>query len=292
MGAPKDPIKREEWIEKLSNAHKGKNNSSYKYHQKSISLYESDPKHCKACKKQLPYEKRRNIYCNHKCQCMYDHPMSGKHHSEETRKNMSISHIGVNAGEKNPMYWVRLCGESNGFYGKRHTLESKREMSTKALERVHKSGWSHPIETRIKIGKSNRGKLLGTMKSDETRRKVSIGNAGKKRTEECCKNLSDRMTGLMVREKHPNWKGGISREPYSPLFDKIYKKSICENQTCLVCGKHGGKLVAHHWDYDKMSFNCVPVHLGCNSKANFYREWYQMAFNVRYGGQPFIMRVA
>lgn len=34
--------------------------------------YESNPKHCKYCGKELPYEKRRNDFCNHSCSASYN----------------------------------------------------------------------------------------------------------------------------------------------------------------------------------------------------------------------------
>lgn len=52
-------------------------------------------------------------------------------------------------------------------------------------------------------------------------------------------------------EEHPNWKGGVTTEAQvlrkSPAYDEwrtnVYEK---DNYTCQCCGKHGGRLVAHH----------------------------------------------
>ena len=41
-----------------------------------------------------------------------DHPMLGKKHSPESRKNMSDGHAGLHIGEKNPMFGKRLSAES------------------------------------------------------------------------------------------------------------------------------------------------------------------------------------
>lgn len=80
--------------------------------------------------------------------------MKGKHHTEESKRKMSISKIGMYKGKKNPMYgkkaWnrgmkfgprtdeVKLkislkkkgtnCGKKNHFYGKRHTIKFKNHM--------------------------------------------------------------------------------------------------------------------------------------------------------------------
>jgi hypothetical protein len=45
------------------------------------------------------------------------HPCFGKHPSEETRKKMSLSHIGIQKGEEHPLW------------GKHHSEESRRKMS-------------------------------------------------------------------------------------------------------------------------------------------------------------------
>jgi len=82
---------------------------------------------------------------------------------------------------------------------------------------------------------------------------------------------------------HPNWKGGISCEPYCDIWlDKDFKESIkerdnytCQNPNCW--GTVPGDLTVHHIDYNKKS--CVPENLitlcrSCNSRANKDREWH------------------
>lgn len=71
----------------------------------------------------------------------------GHHHSEQTRKNMSLNRSGENnanygnhwnqtdvakkriseatSGDKNPMYGIHRYGESSPFFGKQHSEESK-----------------------------------------------------------------------------------------------------------------------------------------------------------------------
>ena len=79
---------------------------------------------------------------------------------------------------------------------------------------------------------------------------------------------------------NPNWKGGISCEPYCDIWlDKDFKESIkerddhrCQNPDCWGTSK---RLSVHHIDYDKK--NCRPENLitlcnSCNSRANKDRE--------------------
>lgn len=94
---------------------------------------------------------------------------------------------------------------------------------------------------------------------------------------------------------HPNWRGGVSFEPYCEVWkDKEYKESIkerdkfiCQNPYCYGNSK---KLVVHHINYIKK--DCRPKNLitvcdGCNKRANYnrnwHKEWYQILMNRRFG---------
>ncbi len=83
---------------------------------------------------------------------------------------------------------------------------------------------------------------------------------------------------------NPSWKGGISYEPYCPIWsDKEFKESIkvrdgfkCLNPACN--SKNSNDLTIHHIDYNKK--NCSPSNLitvcrSCNSKANSDRKWHR-----------------
>ena len=81
---------------------------------------------------------------------------------------------------------------------------------------------------------------------------------------------------------HPNWMGGISYEPYCPLWkDDEYKHDIKtrDGYKCLNpdCWKKDDNLHIHHIDYDKK--NCGPKNLitlcrSCNARANTERAWH------------------
>ncbi len=78
------------------------------------------------------------------------------------------------------------------------------------------------------------------------------------------------------------WKGGISYEPYCPIWkDKEYKADIRERDgnKCLnpACTKKDVVLHIHHIDYNKK--NCSPSNLitvcrSCNTSANKDRDWH------------------
>jgi len=80
-----------------------------------------------------------------------------------------------------------------------------------------------------------------------------------------------------------NWKGGISAEPYCPIWlDEDYKKSIkerdnykCQNPYCW--GTHS-KLFLHHINYNKQECgpqNLITLCCSCNSRANINRDYWQ-----------------
>ena len=96
-------------------------------------------------------------------------------------------------------------------------------------------------------------------------------------------------------EKHHNWLGGKSYEPYCSVWsDKGYKydikkrdNNICQNPYCYNIGN---RLSIHHINYDKK--DCHPSNLitlctSCNARANKDRDWhttwYQTIMNKKFG---------
>lgn len=79
-------------------------------------------------------------------------------------------------------------GESNSFYGKTHSDETKAKISkTKSLQ----TGWNHSEETKRKISEAHKGKIV----SKETRSKMSanttVRNLGSKHSEETKRRISE-----------------------------------------------------------------------------------------------------
>jgi len=92
----------------------------------------------------------------------------------------------------------------------------------------------------------------------------------------------ERMSG----ENNPNWKGGISTEPYCSIFKMPLKERIREKygRKCFLCGvkENGKRLCIHHIDYNKKHCtpdNLIPLCVSCNSKVNFNREFWQNYFS-------------
>lgn len=105
---------------------------------------------------------------------------------------------------------------------------------------------------------------------------------GRKHSKTSKENIS--INHINVEGKNnPNWKGGISAEPYCFVWrDREYKESIKQRDgyKCLNtdCWKSDNVLTVHHIDYNKKS--CEPENLitlcrSCNARANFDRDWHK-----------------
>ena len=92
-----------------------------------------------------------------------------------------------------------------------------------------------------------------------------------------------------IGDTNPNWRGGISYEPYCSVWkDKEYKESIkqrdeytCQNENCWRISKN---LVIHHIDYNKKYChhkNLITVCASCNSRANSNRRYWQKYYEQK-----------
>jgi len=77
----------------------------------------------------------------------------------------------------------------------------------------------------------------------------------------------------------PNWRGGISYEPYGSDFDEELKESIRKRDeyTCQLCGKiqEDEKLSIHHIDYNKKNIhrmNLISLCRACHVRTNGDRD--------------------
>jgi hypothetical protein len=90
------------------------------------------------------------------------------------------------------------------------------------------------------------------------------------------------------KEKHPCWRGGVSRMPYPYKFNKDLKNKIRsrDNYKCQKCGISHSKskklynytLPVHHIDYDKQNCkeeNLITLCVSCHCKTIFNVDyWY------------------
>ncbi len=95
----------------------------------------------------------------------------------------------------------------------------------------------------------------------------------------------------MKLEGNPNWKNGISFEPYNPNWTKELRLEIRkrDNFICKLCNlseqesitKYGRVLSVHHIDYNKDNCtenNLITACVKCNSKVNKNRSYWTKYF--------------
>ncbi len=95
-----------------------------------------------------------------------------------------------------------------------------------------------------------------------------------------------RMSIAKTKEKHPNWKGGLTCELYTIDWTKTLRRSIRERDryTCQLCKtlQSDRAFDVHHIDYNKK--NCNPDNLItlcriCHLKTNYNRKYWINYFN-------------
>jgi len=177
--------------------------------------------------------------------------------SKETKRKISESRIG------------KYCGENHPLFGKTTSEETRRKQS-----------------------EANKGKP----KSEETKRKMSEVKIGKKlppHSEETKRKISESKIGKL----NPNYKGGISCEPYCPDFsNKGWRQIIYirDRNACQNCGItkilsykiFGHNLHIHHIDYDKKNCgrnNCLLLCNRCNTKSNNHRWMWELIYKDKLG---------
>jgi len=165
------------------------------------------------------------------------------------------------------------------------------ECSWKWLSQIKKGKTPlHLFDTLIKSGDSpwNKGKRLHYSVWNKNKKGLQIPwNKGTKGIMTAWNKGKEFLKGRL----NPNWRGGISKEPYSQEWTEKLKQKIRErdNYQCKYCKmteeEHlivvGRVLTVHHIDYDKK--NCVESNLmaacsGCNARFNFNRDYWKDLF--------------
>jgi 5-methylcytosine-specific restriction endonuclease McrA len=132
------------------------------------------------------------------------------------------------------------------------------------------------------MSESAKGKII----SLETRRRISQSLNGRPVLETTRKKIGEANRGRLLGSRHPQWLGGISREPYAFVWTKDLKAYImerdgyeCKNRTCH---NDSSKLSVHHIDYDKKNCdhdNLITLCNSCNARANFNREMWEKYYH-------------
>ena len=221
--------------------------------------------------KKLSEEHKRKISDSLKGKQSYLHGRSyidvfGECKAEEIRKKQSSVHMG-----KEPWNKGMSCSE-----------ETKQKLSESLKGRI---AWNKDkclsLEHRYKLSENHKG-MLDKHHSEETRRKISEAQKGEK----------GYWFGIFS-EKHPNWQGGKSFEPYSIEFNEELKNQIRakDGYKCAECGFSEEQLEyalsIHHIDYDKENNNpnnLISLCKSCHAQTNFDRNDWTEYFQNKIGG--------
>ena len=219
-------------------------------------------------------------YCKNMSHAGENHPLYGIGHTLESRKKMSLSRMGPKNhryGKKLPEWQKQLMIEAN-----------KKRWKNKTFEEVY--GKEKAEELRQRFKENVAGYWTGKHLSEEHKKKLSALKQG-------YKPVCSIKPGQYALEKHPNWQGGKSFEPYSLDFNRKFKKLIKERDGgCLLCNismddlhQIKRKVHIHHVNYNKLDTfpqNCCTLCNSCHMKTNFNRihwtKFFQSLLNEKY----------
>ena len=173
-----------------------------------------------------------------------------------------------------------IWGHNKGSKGTKHSEKTKKLLS------IMKKGKHYSPETEFKKGSKIN---VGRKRPDLIKRNLENNPMHMESALEKMRNSEYHRNHGM--EKHPNWQGGKSFEPYTPEFNEKLKKQIRKHYhyRCQQCFRHQDELrnktnrkynlQIHHIDYNKKNddfSNLVPLCMNCHSQTNFKREdWVQ-----------------
>lgn len=250
---------------------------------------------CAACGKSIQviesvFNKRKSgdFYCDRKCLSVgfreknkgSNNPFYGKKHSPETISKMS-GEGHWNYGNRTALKATGICKHCNGIF----------EYNPKDGDRIFCSlecRWDHDRSTRIERPCSQCGKTV-----------IRPACSAQQELFFCDYHCQAKYRGTTQpsgegaywfgkrMEETPNWRGGLSFEPYSKYFGKDLKQSIRRRDdfTCQLCGTPQSQLDrsldVHHIDYKKT--NCAEENLislcrSCHTKTNGNRKFWEKHF--------------
>jgi hypothetical protein len=279
MDIPTKPKKLRLWKKRQSDSHTNKKQSEETRRKRSISMKrwhrevgfsiqtrnkisENNLKrdiskiYTKKVRQKMSRIKKEQIRIN-------GHSWLGKHHTQKTKNKLRDINTGRVQSKLEKMHrsksLKRYYMSHEGYWvGKNFSKAHLDKLSSAQM------GRKHPEDVKKKIGRKHRGKVL----SEKTRKLISIGRVGK-----------------YGGENNPQWKGGLSLEPYGVDFNYQFKQLVRERENfcCLLCKYKTKKpaLDVHHIDYNKrnnIEINCVGICHSCHTLTGNNRQMWTSIF--------------
>ncbi len=222
--------------------------------------------------------------------------MYGKHHSEETKRLMSLSKIGLKMPPRTQEYRDNVSKRMKGKPKSKESIEKMKETKKRLFKegkiKVWNKGLNKEEDIRVRRNGINSSKTKKKLfKNKDYKEKFLENNSG------CFqKGMIPWSKGKYLEylrgENNHNWRGGICNEPYSFEFNKELKKYIRSkyNYRCAECGYSEKQLEytlhIHHIDYNKKNYkedNLMPLCRSCHSKTGFKRDDWTKYFQEKIG---------
>ncbi|MDO9541688.1 MAG: NUMOD3 domain-containing DNA-binding protein [Kiritimatiellia bacterium] len=133
----------------------------------------------------------------------------GKPLTKEHRENIGLAL----RGEKSSFYGKHLIGKDNPNFGKHPSKETLQKMSKITKQRLIQnghpmSGKHHSAEALHKMSEAKQGEKhpnYGKHLSEETRRRIGLGNRGRVASKETRRKISDATKIQFATKGHPRW---------------------------------------------------------------------------------------
>lgn len=224
---------------------------------------------CRICGKEIKrspshIKNAESVFCSRECYNIF-------------RKNN-----GTRKGAKNSEHQkqrVRECmmGEKNHRWGKKQSEETKRKRAEKL--KGHKGAWLGKKQPKEMIEKRINNYLLGHITSEETRRKISAAQKGRKFTKERREKMSITTSETIIKNGYNFGSRGKSGKYFSQKNEEymFYRSSfekrayeILENDDNVL--KYKREPFRIPYKYNGLTRNYIPDILVITKKGNFLIE--------------------
>lgn len=166
---------------------------------------------------------------------------------------------------------MKRCEKCGAFLGKNHSCEKIKKKHSKTQKKMWEDEEYREHMSHVHKGQHSSPKT--EFKEGDPITKYWLGKKRPNVSEYNRKHKSEQMKG----EKHPNWQGGKSFEPYGIEFFDIRELALeRDNFRCVNCGAKR-ILCVHHIDKNKLNNdveNLITLCRSCHMKLHWReKQW-------------------